>query len=85
MRAVARLVMLGMMIGSVLAVPAAAEGTKKKGDPDEVICEKQEILGSRLATRKVCRTRAEWAEERRLNRDAVDKSQIGSCMRRSGC
>ncbi len=51
--------------------PAAKPAT----NPNEIICEKQEQLGSRLATQRVCKTRAEWAEERRLNRQVIEKAQ----------
>jgi hypothetical protein len=44
-------------------------------DPNERICEKETIVGSRLATRRVCATRAEWEEKRRLDREAVDQAQ----------
>lgn len=44
-------------------------------DPNEVICEKQTILGTRLTTRRVCATRAEWDEKRRLDKEAIDKAQ----------
>lgn len=69
------------------AVPAWAVGddTKKVAkDPNEVVCEKQEVLGSRVATKKVCMTRAEWAERKRVERLEIDKAQInrGSC---EGC
>jgi len=48
---------------------------KKTRDPNEVVCERQEELGSRLGGTKVCKTRAEWAEERRLSRQDIDKVQ----------
>ena len=48
---------------------------KKVRDPNEVICERQEEIGSRLGGTKVCKTRAEWAEERRLSRQDIDKVQ----------
>ena len=62
------------------AQPATAEDSSKDGskvakDPNEWICEKQTILGTRLTTRQVCGTRAEWEEKRRLDRDAIDKAQ----------
>ncbi|URD60002.1 hypothetical protein M8312_09330 [Sphingomonas sp. KRR8] len=44
-------------------------------DPNEVICEVQEELGSRLKGHKVCATRAEWAERRRQARTEVDLQQ----------
>ncbi len=71
------------------AVPAmAGENSNPAGkaakDPNQVVCEKQEVLGSRVATKKVCKTRAEWAEQRRLERLEIDKAQVGrgSC---DGC
>lgn len=48
---------------------------KKTRDPNEVVCERQEELGSRLGGTKVCKTRAEWAEERRVSRQDIDKVQ----------
>ena len=85
------------MFGKYLSVAAAAamfsampawagdDDTKKvTKDPNEVVCEKQEVLGSRVATKKVCMTRAEWAERKRVERQEIDKAQIGrgSC---DGC
>ena len=58
------------------SMPATAEPSPaKKGDPNEVICEKIETIGSRVAVKKVCGTRAEWAEKRKLDREAVDQAQ----------
>ena len=67
-----------------LAEDAARSASKKRGDPNEVVCEKTEIIGSRLGSKKVCKTRAEWAEQRRVDRMEIDKAQIsrGSC---DGC
>ena len=70
------------------AVPAMASDTstpaKPVKDPNQVVCEKQEVLGSRVATKKVCKTRAEWAEQRRLEKQEIDRAQVnrGSC---DGC
>jgi len=71
------------------AAPAMAGDTstptaKPAKDPNQVVCEKQEVLGSRVATKKVCKTRAEWAEQRRLEKQEIDRAQVnrGSC---DGC
>lgn len=64
------------------AAPILAEGTPAK-DPNERICEKETVVGSRLATRRVCATRAEWEEKRRLDREAIDRIQMspnGPCQ-----
>ena len=80
---------LGAMISFALTMPVLGQNevrpAKKKSDPNEVVCEKQEVLGSRLAVRRVCRTRSEWAEQRQVDRDLVNRTQLGSCMKKSGC
>ena len=59
--------MFGLAAAGLAAAGFAAEPTpapKKGKDPNERICETQGVVGSRLATRRVCATRAEWAERR---------------------
>ena len=65
-----------------LAAPLLAEQAQSKPakDPNEKICENQSVVGSRLATRRVCATRAEWEEKRRLDKDAIDQGQRSACM-----
>lgn len=70
-----------LMIGSAPAFAQTAPGlqqpqaAKPDKDPNEVICEKQKETGSRLASHQVCMTRAQWAEQRRLNRQDIEKVQ----------
>jgi hypothetical protein len=54
---------------------AAQPGTVKGPDPTEVVCEKVEVIGTRLASNRVCMTRAQWAEQKRQNRDEVERVQ----------
>lgn len=57
---------------------AAAAGEGKKADtkdPNRVICEKQEELGSRLGAKRVCMTAAEWQQKRLNDRQMIDRSQ----------
>ena len=74
-----------------VSVPATAEPGPARAakDPNQVICEKQEVLGSRLAVRRVCMTRAQWAEQRRAERDLVQNSQLNARQKnpcnRTGC
>ena len=60
----------------VLPSQPQQQGAKPARDPNEIVCERQQQLGSRLATQRVCKTRAEWAEERRAQRMDVDKAQM---------
>jgi len=53
--------------------PAPRQGT---ANANEVVCEKVEITGSRLAVKRVCMTRAEWADRRQQDRSATEKAQI---------
>lgn len=59
-------------------LPASASALEKKDskDPNRIICEKQNVLGSRLATKRVCMTAAEWALQRAAERQSIDKSQV---------
>ena len=58
----------------------AATPAKEKGDPNEKVCESITPIGSRLGSKKVCATRAEWAEKRRQDREAIERGQVGACM-----
>jgi hypothetical protein len=63
------------------ASPAIAESTNspaataKSKDPNRKICEKVERIGSRLATDRICMTAAQWEEQRRENREHVERVQ----------
>lgn len=50
-------------------------GVAKKTDLNEIVCEKQKIPGTRLASAKVCKTRAEWAELRSQDRMDLERAQ----------
>jgi hypothetical protein len=69
--------------GYAFSTPLLAAPPAPAKDPNERICEKETIIGSRLATRRVCATRAEWEEKRRLDREAMDRIQMspnGPCQ-----
>lgn len=55
----------------------AEEGEKKAEDPNRLICKSEEVVGSRLAKQKRCLTKAQWAEDRRIQKLAIDKAQTG--------
>lgn len=67
-----------LLVSSFALAPAPllAEQGQSPKDPNERICEKQTVVGSRLSTRRVCATRAEWEEKRRLDKEAVDRAQM---------
>jgi invasion protein IalB len=55
------------------ANPAATAG--KSFNPNEVVCEKQEETGSRLAVRRVCMTRSQWADRKSQDRQEIERVQ----------
>jgi hypothetical protein len=72
-----------LSIGS--AAPAEEPKPKKALDPNEKVCETITVVGSRLATRKVCATRAEWADHRRQDREETEKAQRLGCLTQGHC
>jgi hypothetical protein len=67
---------------SMIATPGLAEtaqstpnGSTASADPNEKVCQNETVIGSRLAKRRVCATRAEWEERNRQDRQAVEQAQ----------
>lgn len=58
-----------------MAVYADDKPAAKSNDPDEKICEKVQVIGTRIASKRVCATRAQWEERRRMEREVVDDAQ----------
>ena len=44
-------------------------------NPNEVVCEKVEQIGTRIATSRVCMTRAQWAARKQGDREEVERRQ----------
>ena len=53
---------------------ASKSGTVR--DPNRMVCEKVEVIGTRLGSKRVCMTAAQWAEQRRQDRLEIDKGQM---------
>jgi hypothetical protein len=73
---------MAMILGSMLlfltATAQAAEPAADNaaaGDPDQRVCRVVNEIGSRLATHRVCKTRAEWAEQGRQTREGINRAQ----------
>ena len=60
-------------------VPAQTKGDV--GTQNEKICEDIVPVGSRLAKKRFCGTRAEWADRKRQDREALEKAQMSPCVR----
>jgi invasion protein IalB len=55
------------------AAPPAA--TQKMKDPNRIVCEREEEIGSRLGGKKICKTAQEWEQSRQQSRNDVDDLQ----------
>lgn len=78
-------IIVTIVLGALL-VPTPAIAQKQQapntstGDPNERICETIKMIGSRLATKRFCGTRAEWEDRKRQDREALEAAQKGPCM-----
>jgi hypothetical protein len=54
---------------------APGTATASTSPDDKIVCEREEQIGSRLGARKVCMTVKQWAEQRRIEREQVEKFQ----------
>jgi hypothetical protein len=70
---------LALGLTAILAAPALAQDSATRApvrvDPNQIICEKQEVLGSRLATKRVCLTRTQWAQRKQMDREDLERTQ----------
>lgn len=78
------MLVLPLSLGMLSHSAAASDEGSKKRDPNEVVCKRETILGSRLASKKVCMTRSQWAERARLDREAVERAQKSACVPTKG-
>uniref|UniRef100_UPI0035CA7C19 hypothetical protein n=1 Tax=uncultured Sphingomonas sp. TaxID=158754 RepID=UPI0035CA7C19 len=68
--------------------PATSPVATKIAKPakDKLVCEDEEQVGSRLGGHRVCKTAAQWADERQQNRMMLDRAQTQrTCTNGSGC
>ena len=50
--------MFPLLLAAMLSSPA--ETSAPAADADKVVCKSEPVLGSRLKTKKTCKTKAEW-------------------------
>lgn len=75
------------LVSATWSMPTLAQSHTPSFDPNEKVCENLTMVGSRLAKKRVCATRAEWEERRREDRQAVDQIQkqiVGPCQTTPG-
>ncbi len=54
---------------------APAAKTSNEADTNKVVCRRVEAIGTRLASKRVCRTKGEWDAEAAANRQDLERSQ----------
>jgi hypothetical protein len=67
------------------SIASAAPEKQLAPNTNEKICETIKPIGSRLATKRICATRAEWAVRKAEDKQALERAQAGACMRKAGC
>jgi predicted Fe-S protein YdhL (DUF1289 family) len=55
--------------------PAMAAGKTSIKSPTDTICRTINETGSRLGSKRICLTRAEWAEQKRTQRQDLERAQ----------
>lgn len=80
MKAMMFVALAGLAATSAAAQPVTtssqpAATAKRANDPNRMICEREDEIGSRLGGKKVCKTAAQWDEQRRVQRETVEGVQ----------
>jgi hypothetical protein len=57
------------------AKPIVVTGKGKAGDPNRMVCQREETTGTRLGARRICLTAAQWEEKRRVHREELERAQ----------
>ena len=75
-----KLAAAGVTVVAASAIAQAATDTTGRRapniDPDQIVCVTENETGSRVRARRVCRTRAEWAEHHAEQRRTVERTQM---------
>ena len=72
-------ILIGMLMAAQVATgsPTTPAGpVARKPQPDKLICVDAPQLGTRLGGHRVCRTKAEWDEDRQNVRADTEKAQL---------
>ena len=73
--------LVAMSASAIVNAQSNAPKVKNAPNTDDVVCEKVEVIGSRLAAKRICMKRSEWAERRLQDRQEVDKTQTARSLK----
>jgi invasion protein IalB len=80
--AIAAALLTGTAVTAVAQPTAAPTPTqaptdaKAAQDANEIVCQKQEVTGSRLGVKRICMTRSQWADRRMQDRQELERVQV---------
>jgi hypothetical protein len=63
------------------ATPTAASDKAQADYLNEKICRTEEVTGSRLSKKKVCKTRSQWADQQLQDRQEIERVQTQRSMK----
>ena len=71
---------IALLVGTPVSAATTADTgmqqrAAKPGNAGEKVCENIVSTGSRIASKRVCMTREQWAQRQRDDRDEVEKDQ----------
>jgi hypothetical protein len=61
--------------GETTGAPIEVTGTRRKWDPERVVCREVTQPGSRLNVKRVCRSMLEWASDKREEQQVLMQKQ----------
>lgn len=73
-----------LLYASPLLAQTAPAPAKPVKDPNRVICETIEEIGSRLGGKRICLKASEWAQRRQEDRDSTVAMQRNHCAGQGG-
>jgi hypothetical protein len=77
--AIGLLVSVTPALAQTQAAPANnQQASKTAANPDRVICETQQQIGSRIASKKICMTAQQWKEHEAQVRQQLDSEHVGT-------
>ncbi|HWI77392.1 MAG TPA: hypothetical protein VNS53_09970 [Sphingomicrobium sp.] len=82
--------LIGAVAGMLIASAAQAQVSyvsnnlpAKKGDPNRIVCEQEEAIGTRLGGKRICMTVEQWNEKHNEHREFTERIQSGTWGRES--
>ena len=81
------MLLIALLLGMVPQDNNPPPRKSAKLDPNKMICRTQEVTGSLVGAKKVCRTRAEWAAEESYAKETIDRlnPHVSTCTTPGGC